>query len=59
MQGFLLAHPIKAQAVPETVASLHSRIEALLLTVPMATEASTVAARDAQELRKLARAAAE
>jgi diguanylate cyclase (GGDEF)-like protein len=59
LQGFLLAHPVKAQAVPETVASLHSRIEALLLTVPMATEAPTVAARDAQELRKLARAAAE
>ena len=59
LQGFLLAHPIKAQAVPETVASLHSRMEALLLAVPMTTEAPTVAARDAQELRKLARAAAE
>ena len=59
LQGFLLAHPVKAQAVPETVARLHSRIEALLLTVPTATEAPTVAARDAQELRKLARATAE
>ena len=45
--------------MPETVARLHSRIEALLLTVPTATEAPTVAARDAQELRKLARATAE
>jgi predicted signal transduction protein with EAL and GGDEF domain len=59
LQGFLLAHPIKAQAVPETVAGLHNRMEALLLTVPTATEAPIVGARDIQQFRKLPRAASE
>jgi diguanylate cyclase (GGDEF)-like protein len=59
LQGYLLAHPIEAEAVPDTLAGLRSRMESLLLTVPVARDAPTVATRDAQEIRKVARAAAE
>ena len=59
LQGYLLAHPLEAQAVPSTLAGLRNQMQSLLITVPVVKEAPTVAARDAVELRKFARAASE
>jgi diguanylate cyclase (GGDEF)-like protein len=59
LQGYLLAHPIKPQDMPAMLSGLRQRMESLLLTVPVTNEAPTVAARDAQEIRKRSRVAAE
>jgi diguanylate cyclase (GGDEF)-like protein len=50
LQGYLLSHPIKSQAVPAALAGLRERLQSLLITVPAVRDMATVAARDAATL---------
>ena len=50
LQGFLLAHPTKSEAIPGTLAGLRERLQSLLIAVPPVRDMATVAARDAATL---------
>jgi diguanylate cyclase (GGDEF)-like protein len=50
LQGYLLSHPIKPEALPGILVSLRERLQSLLITVPAVKDMATVAARDAATL---------
>jgi diguanylate cyclase (GGDEF)-like protein len=50
LQGYLLAHPTKSEAMPGVLAGLPERLQSLLIAVPAVREMATVAARDAATL---------
>ncbi len=50
LQGFLLAHPTKSEAIPGALAGLRERLQSLLIAVPPVRDMATVAARDAATL---------
>jgi diguanylate cyclase (GGDEF)-like protein len=50
LQGYLLSHPIKSEAMPGTLAGLRDRLQSLLITVPAVSDMATAAARDAATL---------
>ena len=50
LQGYLLSHPIKSEALADTLAGLRERLQTLLITVPAVKDMATVAARDAATL---------
>jgi diguanylate cyclase (GGDEF)-like protein len=50
LQGYLVSHPIKSEAIPGTLAGLRDRLQSLLITVPAVRDMATVAARDAATL---------
>jgi diguanylate cyclase (GGDEF)-like protein len=50
LQGYLLAHPTKSEAMPGTLAGLRERLQSLLIAVPPVRDMATVAARDAATL---------
>jgi diguanylate cyclase (GGDEF)-like protein len=50
LQGYLLAHPTKWEAMPDTLAGLRERLQSLLIAVPPVRDMATVAARDAATL---------
>jgi diguanylate cyclase (GGDEF)-like protein len=50
LQGYLLSHPIKPEALPGILVSLRERLQSLLISVPAVKDMATVAARDAATL---------
>jgi predicted signal transduction protein with EAL and GGDEF domain len=50
LQGYLLSHPVKSEALPGVLASLRERLQSLLIAVPAVKDMATVAARDAATL---------
>jgi diguanylate cyclase (GGDEF)-like protein len=50
LQGYLLSHPIKSEAIPGILVSLRERLQSLLIAVPAVKDMATVAARDAATL---------
>ncbi|MDB6009431.1 MAG: diguanylate cyclase [Gammaproteobacteria bacterium] len=50
LQGYLLSHPLKPHTMPGALTGLRERLQSLLITVPAAKDATTVAARDVATL---------